>query len=69
MYKDDLLIVICLVYGYSIWIFNDAYIEMGEFWTFLLCHREVLVDTRKEVLEELGDLVVTQKIICVASNN
>ena len=37
------------------------YIEIGELWNFLLGHREVFVDPRKEVFEEVGDRVVHRK--------
>ena len=67
MYKDCVLDVIYLVYAHSIWIFNDGKVEIGELWTFLGGHREVLVDTNKEMMEEVGSGLGRQEVICGAS--
>ena len=63
MFKYVVLDVICLVYNDSIWRFNNAYIEIGEFWTFLDVHRELIFDTSKEVLKDEGAGVCTQEVI------
>ena len=42
-----------LVYDDSIWGSNCVFIEIGYLWNSLGGHREVIVDTRKEILEEL----------------
>ena len=54
----------CLVNTYPMWILNYVQVNIGELWTFLGGHREVLVYPRKEVLEEVGSEVDTQEVIC-----
>ena len=44
MCKDGVLDVIFLVYADSIWVLDDAYIEIGELRNFLGGQREVLVE-------------------------
>ena len=66
-YKDDVLGVICLVNAYSIWTSNDPQVDIGELWTFLGGHKEVLIQPIKEVLEEVGAVVCTHRVICGAS--
>ena len=68
MYKYGALDVICIVYDDVVWILNDAKIEIGEFRNFLGAHREVFVDPRKEVFEEVDSGLFTQEVICGESN-
>ena len=68
MYKYGVLDVRCLIYTDAIWGLDDAYIEIGYLMTFLGGHREVTVDTCKEVFEEDGSGVGTKELICGASN-
>ena len=56
MCMDGVLDVICLIYSDTIWGLNDAYIEIGELRTFLGYQREVIVDPRKELFEEMNAL-------------
>ena len=60
--------MIFLIYDDDTYILNDAYIEIGEFRTFLGGHSGVFVEPYKEVFEELNYVIGTQEFICVASN-
>ena len=60
--------MICLVNTYTIWKLNDAQVKICELWTPLGGYRKVLFDTRKEALEDVGDGLGTQEIICGISN-
>ena len=48
---------------------NDAQVNIGEFCTFLGGYTGVLVDPRREVLEEVGAGVDTHEVICGAYNH
>ena len=50
MCKYGVLGMICLINDYTMWGLNDMQLKIGELWNFLGVHREVTVDTRKEVL-------------------
>ena len=56
-----------MVNNYPIWGLNDAQVNIGEFWTFRGGHGEVIVGSRKEVLEEVHAGLGTQEVICGAS--
>ena len=60
MCKDGVLYVIYMVYVDPIWILNDVQDNMGELWNLLRGHRELPVDSRKELLEDMGAGVGTQ---------
>ena len=57
-----------MVNAYLMWILNDAQVKIEGILTLLGGHREVLVDTGKDVLEEVGFGLGTQEIICGSSN-
>ena len=60
LYKYVVLGVICPLNDYPMWRLNDTQVNIGELWTLLGVHREVIVEHIKEVLEEFGAGVDTQ---------
>ena len=66
--KDGVIDVRCLIYADATWGLDDAYIEIGELRNFLGGHREVFVDSCKEVFEEVDYGVGTKEVIYGASN-
>ena len=60
--------MICIVNADPMGRLNNAQVKIREFWNFLRGHREVLVDTRKEVLEDVGVGVDTHEAIYGESN-
>ena len=60
--------MIFLIYADAIWRLNDVYIEIGQFRNFLGGHKEVFVESYKEVLEQVDDELGTQESICGVYN-
>ena len=52
--KDGGIGVCCMVNADPMRRLNKEQVNIGEFWTFLVGHRELLVETIKGVLEEVG---------------